>query len=102
MFLAAFSFRIASKLQDIPNVSKDPGGFFVISTTLADGRANLLIWLGTDHRRPSANGLACCFSRACSQSPALLDGRTRPGQGVIANVSRLCDSLGTLVAWSFR
>jgi preprotein translocase subunit SecY len=61
MFLTAFqAFGIASKLQDIPNLVSDPGGLFVLSTTVTlTGGTIFLIWLSEQiTARGIGNGLA--------------------------------------------
>src|SRR5450759_1613553 len=47
MFLTAFqAFGIASRLQDIPNIVSNPGGLFLLSTTVTlTGGTIFLIWL---------------------------------------------------------
>jgi preprotein translocase subunit SecY len=61
MVLTAFqAFGFASRLQDIPNVVSDPGGLFVLSTTVVlTGGAIFLIWLSElITARGIGNGLA--------------------------------------------
>ena len=89
MFLTAFqAFGIASKLQDIPNLVDDPGGLFVLSTTVTlTGGTIFLIWLSEQiTARGIGNGLALIlFSSVAAGMPRAVAkvARTRPAGGRI-------------------
>jgi preprotein translocase subunit SecY len=73
MFLAAFhAFGIASSLQGVPNLVDDPGGFFVVSTTVTlTGGTIFLVWLSElITARGIGNGLALIlFAGVAAEMP---------------------------------
>jgi preprotein translocase subunit SecY len=73
VFLAAFqAFGVASGLQDIPNFVDEPGGLFVISTTVTlTGGTVFLIWLSEQITvRGIGNGLALIlFASVAAEMP---------------------------------
>jgi preprotein translocase subunit SecY len=96
MFLTAFqAFGIASSLQDIPNIVSNPGGLFVLSTTVTlTGGTIFLIWLSEQiTARGIGNGLALIlFAGVAADMPravAALVELTRQGVLSVERVSLL-------------
>jgi preprotein translocase subunit SecY len=90
MFLTAFqAFGIASKLQDIPNLVSDPGGLFVLSTTVTlTGGTIFLIWLSEQiSARGIGNGLALIlFASVAAGMPRAVANLLELGrQGVVSS-----------------
>jgi preprotein translocase subunit SecY len=109
MVLTAFqAFGIASKLQEIPNIVGNPGGLFLLSTTVTlTGGTIFLIWLSEQMTaRGIGNGLALIlFVGVAAGMPRTVANLLELGrQGVIASgwislLAILCVALVGLVVF---